>query len=82
METDKKTPTKKKGPLYRDQLMLCEPLVDIPHDLASDWFVSSCPIGKRCLVISSKNFTVAYLNNGSVFNKFESLLPGGSGVHK
>jgi len=76
METDKQTPTKR-GPIYRDQLMLSEPLVDIPHDLTSDWFVSSCPTGKRCLVVSSKRFTVAYLNNGSMFNKFESSLPGG-----
>ncbi|KAL6040761.1 Snurportin-1 [Balamuthia mandrillaris] len=79
--------------LYRDQLMLPEPMLDIPEDLAliqqkeggtmveSRWFAVPYPIGgKRCLVISSNGKTTAYLRNGSVFNRFSSNLPAGGGT--
>ena len=58
--------------------MLAEPLVDIPGDLREGWFAVPVPAGRRCLVISSKNSTVARLRNGAVLNKFVSALPSGS----
>lgn len=39
--------------LYRDQIMFAEWLMDIPEDLYENWCVVSCPVGKRCLVISA-----------------------------
>ena len=58
--------------------MLAEPLVDILGDLRDGWFAVPVPAGTGCLVISSKNSTVARLRNGAVLNKFVSALPSGS----
>lgn len=39
--------------------MLSEWLVEIPSDLASQWLLVLCPVGKRCLVVASR---VCYLD--------------------
>jgi snurportin-1 len=62
---------------YLDQLMLPEPLVDVPGDLKEKWFAVPVPAGTRCLVISARNTTTSRLGNGTVLNKFASALPSG-----
>ena len=74
---DKKAGMKKKRNPYRRQLMLSEWLVDIPEDFEENWQFVVCPIGKRCLVISSHGTTSAYDRIGQLINNFPSLLPGG-----
>lgn len=34
--------------------MLSEWLVEVPSDLASQWLLVLCPVGKRCLVVASR----------------------------
>lgn len=63
---------------YKNQLMLSEWLVEIPEDFTYNWFLLICPIGKRCLVISSRGQTKAYSRTGYLMNTFGSLLPGGN----
>jgi hypothetical protein len=36
------------------QLMLSEWMVEVPDDVAQNWFAVVCPVGKRCLVVSRK----------------------------
>ncbi|XP_005994966.1 snurportin-1 isoform X2 [Latimeria chalumnae] len=70
---------KKKLPKhYANQLMLSEWLVDIPADLAEEWFVVACPMGKRALIVASMGSTTAYTKSGFCVNRFPSLLPGGN----
>ncbi|XP_039629590.1 snurportin-1 isoform X1 [Polypterus senegalus] len=73
MKQEKKLPKH-----YGNQLMLSEWLVDVPHDLASEWMMVVCPVGKRCLIVASKGSTAAYAKNGYCVNRFPSALPGGS----
>ncbi|MGH0115320.1 UNVERIFIED_CONTAM: hypothetical protein FKN15_006748 [Acipenser sinensis] len=48
---------KKKLPKhYANQLMLSEWLVDIPSDLATEWLMVVCPVGKRSLIVASKKY--------------------------
>jgi len=82
METEIPHKLKHKQVTFRDQLMLCEPLLEMPNDLADAWYVSPCPTGRRCIVVSSRNNTIARLTNGAVLNKFHSLLPNGSPSNK
>ncbi|XP_054159462.1 snurportin-1-like [Oppia nitens] len=63
---------------YKNQLMLSEWLVQIPQDFAIDWYLVLCPVGKRCLVISSRGQTKSYSRTGYVMATFPSLLPGGN----
>lgn len=57
--------------------MQSEWLVDVPEDFEENWKFVVCPIGKRCLVISSYGTTNAYSRSGKFFKNFPSLLPGG-----
>lgn len=77
MQKDAGVKKKKRKNPYRNQLMLSEWLVDIPEDFEINWKFVVCPIGKRCLVISSRGTTSAYGRNGVLINNFPSLLPGG-----
>nr|XP_056721888.1 snurportin-1 [Euleptes europaea] len=63
---------------YANQLMLSEWLIDIPPDLAQEWILVVCPVGKRALVVSSRGSTAAYTKSGFCVNRFPSLLPGGN----
>ncbi|XP_032870846.1 snurportin-1 isoform X1 [Amblyraja radiata] len=70
---------KKKLPKrYANQLMLSEWLVDVPSDLAEEWRLVVCPVGKRILIIASKGSTAAYTRGGYCVNRFPSFLPGGN----
>jgi len=73
IETRKKLPKH-----YANQLMLSEWLVDVPVDLATDWLLVVCPVGKRALIVASKGSTAAYTKSGYCVNRFPSLLPGGN----
>nr|XP_006629140.1 PREDICTED: snurportin-1 [Lepisosteus oculatus]XP_015198877.1 PREDICTED: snurportin-1 [Lepisosteus oculatus]XP_015198878.1 PREDICTED: snurportin-1 [Lepisosteus oculatus] len=75
METEEK---RKLPRHYANQLMLSEWLVDIPSDLATEWLMVVCPVGKRSLVVASKGSTAAYTKSGYCVNRFPSLLPGGN----
>eukprot|EP01112_Ceratiomyxa_fruticulosa_P017314 TRINITY_DN5372_c0_g1_i2.p1 TRINITY_DN5372_c0_g1~~TRINITY_DN5372_c0_g1_i2.p1 ORF type:complete len:389 (+),score=82.81 TRINITY_DN5372_c0_g1_i2:99-1169(+) len=74
-ERKRKQPQEKK--IYVDQLMMPEPLRDMPTD-NSEWIAVPSPPGQRCLVISSRKSTQVRLSNGTLINKFYSLLPNGS----
>ncbi|XP_054706628.1 snurportin-1-like [Uloborus diversus] len=63
---------------YKNQLMLSEWLVEVPNDLAEEWTLVLCPVGKRCLVISTRGVTKAYARNGYFLQSFQSFIPGGS----
>lgn len=63
---------------YANQLMLSEWLVDVPSELARDWLLVVCPVGKRSLIVASKGSTAAYTKSGYCVNRFPSLLPGGN----
>ena len=62
---------------WASQLMLPEWLVEIPPDLATNWYVLPRPEGQRCLVVSSKGQTIARARNGVLLEIFASQLPGG-----
>eukprot|EP01135_Chromosphaera_perkinsii_P004963 Nk52_evm7s307 gene=Nk52_evmTU7s307 len=66
----------KKNP-YKGQLMMAEKLESLPMDLEGKWLVIACPVGKRCLVISSRGRTNVWLSNGHHFKCFQAILPGG-----
>jgi len=68
----------KKSNPYRNQLMLSEWMLEKPPDFEENWIMVFCPIGKRCLVISSHGQTKAYGRNGNIFKSFPSYLPGGN----
>eukprot|EP01105_Mastigella_eilhardi_P022603 TRINITY_DN5583_c0_g1_i2.p1 TRINITY_DN5583_c0_g1~~TRINITY_DN5583_c0_g1_i2.p1 ORF type:complete len:283 (-),score=74.11 TRINITY_DN5583_c0_g1_i2:71-820(-) len=63
---------------HRDQLMLPEPLHDVPADLAAGWYAVPVPAGTRCLVVSSRHSTAAIRRTGYVISRFQSALPNGS----
>lgn len=63
---------------FRNFLMLSEWLVDVPEDFASTYLALPCPVGKRCLVFSSKGRTRAYAKSGVMVREFPSMLPGGN----
>lgn len=64
---------------YRNILMLSEWLVEIPEDFTSEWFVSVCPIARRCSMIASNGKTRVFARNGYEFmSPFQSSLPGGN----
>ncbi|XP_066199023.1 snurportin-1 isoform X2 [Saccopteryx leptura] len=55
MDTGKKLPKR-----YANQLMLSEWLIDIPSDLGQEWIVVVCPVGKRSLIVASReDFLIA-----------------------
>ncbi|XP_054858617.1 snurportin-1 [Eublepharis macularius] len=63
---------------YANQLMLSEWLIDVPPDLAEEWILVVCPVGKRTLIVASRGSTAAYTKSGFCVNRFPSLLPGGN----
>lgn len=63
---------------YKNQLMLSEWLVEIPTDMAANWLLLLCPVGKRCLVVTANGSTRAYTKSGYCVNNFPSYLPGGN----
>jgi len=60
------------------QLMRPEWMIDIPHDLASDWYVLPRPEGQRCLLVAAAGSTTARSRSGVQLARFPSALPGGS----
>lgn len=76
-EDESETATNKRR--YRNILMLSEWLVEIPEDFTSSWYVSICPIARRCSVIASNGKTRVFARNGYEFmSAFQSALPGGN----
>jgi len=63
---------------YKNQLMLSEWIVDAPADLATNWIMALCPVGKRRLIVAHKGHTYAYTKGGYQCSRFPSALPGGS----
>jgi snurportin-1 len=63
---------------WASQLMNPEWLIEIPTDLATEWYVVPRPEGQRCTIFASKGRTIARLRNGIIFENFQSMLPGGS----
>jgi snurportin-1 len=63
---------------YKGQVMLSEWMVDVPEDLETSWTLVLCPVGKRCLVVTSRGETKAYARNGYLMRTFGSQLPGGN----
>ncbi|XP_028229430.1 snurportin-1-like isoform X2 [Glycine soja] len=63
---------------FAKQLMLPEWMIDIPNNLAQDWFVFARPSGKRCFVVSYNGTTISRLRNGAVLHRFPSGLPSGA----
>lgn len=63
---------------YKNQLMLSEWFVEVPTDLVSQWLLVLCPVGKRCLVVSSRGSTKVYTKSGYMLKSFPSKLPGGN----
>jgi hypothetical protein len=63
---------------WASQLMNPEWLIEIPTDLATEWYVLPRPEGQRCTVFASKGKTIARLRNGVIFDHFQSALPFGS----
>ncbi|KAG5049983.1 hypothetical protein JHK85_011086 [Glycine max] len=63
---------------FAKQLMLPEWMIDIPNNLAQDWFVFARPSGKRCFVVSCNGATISRLRNGAVLHRFPSGLPSGA----
>ena len=64
---------------YQDQLMLPEPLTEVPADLEQSWLVLPSPPGQRCLVVSYRGHTTSRLPDGKALTRrFMSALPFGS----
>ncbi|KAG0231306.1 hypothetical protein BGW42_000292 [Actinomortierella wolfii] len=75
----KRTP---KNP-FKDQLMIPEPLTEIPDDLDTNYYIIPIPTGHRCFLISSDGRTTARLPSGQLLvSAFESCLPAGSSNYK
>ena len=66
--------------LWASQLMAPEWLVEIPDDLARNWYVMSRPEGQRCLVIASHGTTMVRSRTGHLKETFPSGLPCGGGA--
>ncbi|CAN4077463.1 unnamed protein product [Withania somnifera] len=79
---DLRQATKLRGPEARlwfaKQLMLPEWMIDVPHNLNTDWYVLARPAGKRCFVVSSNGTTISRLRNGILLHHFPSALPNGA----
>ncbi|KRX03307.1 hypothetical protein PPERSA_08361 [Pseudocohnilembus persalinus] len=55
---------------YSDILVQPEHMIDIPYNLASDYYVQPRPNGERCLVIVQNQMAVARNKNGKIISKF------------
>ena len=69
----KKSKKKKVANPYKNQLMLSEWMVDVPEDLATEWIMVVCPVGKRSMVIAARGTTVAYSRSGYWFKLFSII---------
>ncbi|KAG0253703.1 hypothetical protein DFQ27_007266 [Actinomortierella ambigua] len=79
MPKRKRTP---KNP-FKDQLMIPEPMTEIPDDLDTNYYIIPIPTGHRCFLISSDGRTTARLPSGQLLvSAFESCLPAGSSTYK
>ncbi|KAF9295871.1 hypothetical protein BGZ88_001232 [Linnemannia elongata] len=68
---------------FRDQMMMPEPMTDIPSDLDTSYYIVPLPIGHRCFVISADGKTTARLPSGQLLvAAFESCLPAGSNQYR
>ncbi|KAF9149244.1 hypothetical protein BG015_008968 [Linnemannia schmuckeri] len=68
---------------FRDQMMMPEPMTDIPTDLDTSYYIVPLPIGHRCFVISADGKTTARLPSGQLLvAAFESCLPAGSNQYR
>ncbi|PSN35563.1 hypothetical protein C0J52_12502 [Blattella germanica] len=63
---------------YRNRLMLSEWLEHVPEDLADNWFIVPCPIGRRSLVVACGGLTRTFSKGGIHITTFKSALPGGN----
>jgi hypothetical protein len=63
---------------YQHQLCIPEFLIDISPDISFNWMVLPLPEGVRCLIIAAGGVTEARSLDGSLIDKFQSLLPAGS----
>ncbi|KAF9979484.1 hypothetical protein BGZ75_009630 [Mortierella antarctica] len=73
---------KNKNP-FRDQLMIPEPMTEIPLDLDTSYYIVPLPIGHRCFIISADGKTMARLPSGQLLvSPFESCLPAGSSHYR
>ncbi|KAF8932298.1 hypothetical protein BGZ47_011452 [Haplosporangium gracile] len=68
---------------FRDQMMMPEPMTDIPTDLDTSYYIVPLPVGHRCFVISADGKTTARLPSGQLLvTAFESCLPAGSNQYR
>ncbi|KAF9132956.1 hypothetical protein BGW39_010947 [Mortierella sp. 14UC] len=68
---------------FRDQMMMPEPMTDIPTDLDTSYYIVPLPIGHRCFIISADGKTTARLPSGQLLvAAFESCLPAGSSQYR
>ncbi|KAG0263281.1 hypothetical protein BGZ95_003846, partial [Linnemannia exigua] len=68
---------------FKDQMMMPEPMADIPIDLDTSYYIVPLPIGHRCFVISADGKTTARLPSGQLLvAAFESCLPAGSSQYR
>ncbi|KAF9909718.1 hypothetical protein EC991_008199 [Linnemannia zychae] len=68
---------------FRDQMMMPEPMTDIPADLDTSYYIVPLPIGHRCFVISADGKTTVRLPSGQLLvAAFESCLPAGSSQYR
>ncbi|KAG0368986.1 hypothetical protein BGX24_002597 [Mortierella sp. AD032] len=68
---------------FKDQMMMPEPMTDIPIDLDTSYYIVPLPIGHRCFVISADGKTTARLPSGQLLvAAFESCLPAGSSQYR
>lgn len=77
MQTDPRRRRGSSKPNAAAALMAAEWMVDVPDDLADNWYVLARPAGKRCLVSTAGGTTTATSRGGRSW-RFPSALPGGS----
>ncbi|KAI7860258.1 hypothetical protein BDC45DRAFT_494004, partial [Circinella umbellata] len=59
-------------------VMYGESLDEVPHDFYENWVIMPYPTGKRCILTTGKGETIARRKNGSIWKRFQSMLPNGS----
>ncbi|XP_059173169.1 uncharacterized protein LOC131953813 [Physella acuta] len=64
--------------VFRNQLMLSENMDEVPSSFAKNWITVVCPVGSRCLVVSSRGYTGAYTKSGYHIISHPSNLPFGN----
>ena len=71
---------KQKENWKEENIMLYEPLQELPHDfLKGAWFIIPIKFNPiRCIVTSHKAITIVRNEEGIIIDKFPSLLPNGS----